>query len=136
MNGEKLVWLRRRRLPPFRAHSVFAVWIALVFAVSGYAVQTHIHLDHGNSIGKYLPCKVQRLGLNERCPNGGQVPADDSDKCPLCQAATSIGHFVVPVPAPQYFPSDRPVSPEMVPSSASFIIALNHAWQSRAPPQI
>ncbi|HTW35264.1 MAG TPA: hypothetical protein VMD53_11665 [Rhizomicrobium sp.] len=136
MNGKKLAWLRRKRLAPFRVHSVFALWIALVFAASGYAVQTHIHLDHKNSAGTHLPCKARRIDLNDHCADGGQGPADGSDKCPLCQAAMSIGHFVVPVPASQYFPSDRSVSPEVVPSSASFVFALNRAWQSRAPPRI
>ena len=101
--------------------------LALVFAVQGFAVQTHIHGNPLTSLSHVTHVSAP----------AGPPPQDPYDpaNCPLCQEMLHAGNFVTPVVA------DFVVILTAVAFAPVFVLLphadLNrpHSWQSRAPPR-
>jgi hypothetical protein len=102
---------------------LIAALVLVAFCFQSYVVQTHIHEAHA-------PVAVAGLHLSHGKAPAGNSPLD----CPFCQAVAHGGSFFMPDASllfllPQWL---WIAVPDVPPVGKS--VAINHNWQSRAPP--
>jgi hypothetical protein len=96
----------------------------VTFALAGYATQTHIHIPAGSEAGEVA------IGHSGH----GKAPLDDPAHCPLCQEYLLSGAYVVPAPIVLPLPASAEFQAPRLVHELSFVGALSHSWNSRAPP--
>jgi hypothetical protein len=105
---------------------VMAAILLLIFSVSNYAVQTHIH-------GSYNATSPAAHGYVFQAPTPGQPADNDEQHCPLCQEYLTGGGVLTSLAGailPPVFAFAAPVI------AVVHIVAPSrvHNWFSRGPP--
>ncbi|MBI3677634.1 MAG: hypothetical protein HY243_13570 [Proteobacteria bacterium] len=102
----------------------------LGFALQSYITQTHIH-PVPQIIGG-----IEKIA-DTKSPTPDKSPLDNSsDNCPLCQAVTHSGFFVVSATPILYVPFMWAETVAVLSSARADSVAATHDWQSRAPPRL
>jgi len=96
----------------------------VTFALAGYASQTHIHAPAGSETGEIA---VSHSGH-------GKTPLDDPAHCPLCQEYLLSGAYLIPAPIILPLPVATEIQGIRPVRDLSFVLAISHSWNSRAPP--
>jgi hypothetical protein len=103
----------------------------LTFAAQVQLIQTHIHLlsamtgTTADNIVVSVPAKTAPAK---------NLPFNDQNSCPICQAVAHGGQFVSPAAVALTLPS---VAASFIPLAIAVSAAresISHIWQGRAPP--
>lgn len=101
----------------------------LAFAVQGFVVQTHIHVQDAYQAGV-----TQKADGNS--PRHDNYPAnEDPASCPLCKELLYSGQYVAPMWAVLYLPTMAVSLIETATRPAADFATPSHSWSSRAPPR-
>lgn len=105
---------------------VFVLLTLLAFALQGFVVQTHIHVQ--------APGARAAIDLFDGKPSKNVPAKGDEGNCPLCQAFASAGSFVTPAVAALAAPNVTVSVIELAPLGAIVLRSVAHSWHGRAPP--
>jgi hypothetical protein len=111
-----------------------AISVALLFGLSNYFVQSHVHIPTSLTIGSHA--SYQDHGPKSGAGLKLQSHNDDPADCPLCQADIMSGAFVTPAPV-VFVPIIAYVLTVFLPIAHGVRLThLSHNWQGRAPPSL
>ena len=105
---------------------VMAAVLLLIFSISNYAVQTHIHGSY-NAISPVAQSHVFQA------PTPDQPADNDEQHCPLCQEYLTAGSVLTPLVAAILPPAFAFAAPII---AVVYVVAPSrvHNWFSRGPP--
>ena len=110
-----------------------AFTVALLFGLSNFFVQSHVHVPTLLTIG--APASPGHV-LGSNAASKQRPSKDDPADCPLCQADIMSGAFVAPAPI-VFVPIISYVLINILPSV--YIVwqtTWSYSWQGRAPPSL
>lgn len=107
--------------------------VLLAFLLQSQIAQTHIHISTQQA--GLFAARTVGAGAAAPVPKPDQAPQDDTNKCPLCQAAMALGAAL----GPNVFYVLQPALDGVVLAirelAAPAVFQPAHVWHSRGPPQ-